>query len=150
MYVTKVDSARALVYVASALLGAGTAAFFLASFAVVQAKVPRSDVTDATTLVGCVQVGSQAVSLALVNCIYFNRASSGIRHILPDVPTSTLQMGIAGARASILGSVDKETQAQILQVVLVAIKDVWIHVMSISALAVILSLFMEKGTMPRT
>ena len=150
MYITQIDSPHALVYVASALLSGGSSAFCIASFPVVQAKVPSSDVADATTLIGCLQVGSQALSLALANCIFFNSAASGIEHILPGLPTSTLQRGIAGARASILGSVDTDTQTRILQAVLVALRDVWIQIMGISALAVVLSVFMGWGKVPKT
>ena len=148
MVITRVNTVHAIVYVASSMLGLGSGLYVLTSYAVVQAKTPQARITEATTLVGCTQVGSQAISLALANCIFFNRAAAGIRRVLPDVPTGAIQTGIAGARASLLAGLSDSERSQVVEAVQVAIRNVWIHVLTISVLSVVLTFAMKRERMP--
>ena len=147
MITVKTNTSHVRVYVASFLMGGGSCLYVLGSYAVVQAKVPVERVSDATALVGCLQAGSQAISVALADCIFFNTAENGIQRILPGVSRTTLQAGITGARASILKSLPDEQRKMVVQAVLNAIKNVWVHCLATSILSVLLTSLMKRERM---
>ena len=64
------------IYGYTVLLSAGTCLYIQASYPVSQAKVGAAYRSNATTLIGCTQAGSIAISLAVSNSIFFNRVPS--------------------------------------------------------------------------
>ncbi|KAI9658764.1 MAG: hypothetical protein M1821_002324 [Bathelium mastoideum] len=152
MYTVDSASSHARIYGYSVLFSAGLSLYIQASYPLAQAKVRPSQASDAVTIIGCTQLGSVAVFLAVADSIFFNRAANGIQHILPDVPRSTVQAYISGVGAQVFRDLPEETKQQVLDKVLRAIQDVWAQALAAAVFSFVTSIFMkrEKKPSPRT
>ena len=148
MYTIDRASTHAQIYGYSVLFSAGVSLYIQASYPLAQAKVRPDQASDAVTIIGCTQLGSIAIFLAVANSVFLNRAVDNIQHILPDVPRSTLQAAISGVGAQIFRDLPEETKKQILDRVSGAIRDVWALALAAAVLSFITAMFMKREKKP--
>ncbi|KAL9112885.1 MAG: hypothetical protein Q9227_002962 [Pyrenula ochraceoflavens] len=148
MYTINNTSSHARIYGYSVLFSAGLSLYIQASYPLAQAKVRPTQSSDAVTIIGCTQLGSIAIFLAVANSIFLNRATDGIQQVLPDIPRSTVQAAISGTDAQIFRDLPEERKARVLSMVMSAIKDVWILAIAAAALSFIIAIFMRKEKKP--
>lgn len=147
LYNTSIDTSRGKIYGYLVLGGVGTGLYAMNSGPVMAAIVPPEDATHASTLFGCVDTVCGAISVAVANSIFLNRATDGIQHVLPQVPRSSVQNAIAGVGAPITEGLSSAQRQAVLQAILDAIRDVWIQMIATAALSFILAMLMRNEKM---
>ena len=148
MYTIQNTTSHARIYGYSVLFSAGLSLYIQASYPLAQAKVRPNQASDAVTIIGCTQLGSIAISLAVSNSIFLNRAADDIQHILPDVPRSTVQAAISGIGSQIFRDLPEGQKEQVLDRILGAIRDVWAQALAAAVLSFITALFMKREKKP--
>ena len=144
LYTTGIDTSYSKVYVYLVLGGVGTGMCAMNSGPVMSAIVAKEDIANASTIFGCVDTISGAISVAIANSIFVNRATIEIQRILPDTPRATVQDAIAGVRASLTNQLPPPVRTAVLRATLDAIEDAWIQMIATAALSFILSLFLRN------
>ena len=132
------------VYGFSVLLAAGNSLYIQATFALAQAEVSPQEAPDAVSIMGCTQLGAIAMSLAVANSIFVNRAANAIEPILPGLPRTTVQAAISGVAAQVIRDLPDALKNRVVEEVSKAIQDAWTQILATAALSLLLSLFMKK------
>ncbi|KAL9066097.1 MAG: hypothetical protein Q9157_007259 [Trypethelium eluteriae] len=148
MYTINNASSYARLYGYSVLYSAGLSLYIQASYPLAQAKVRQTQAPDAVTIIGCTQLGSIAIFLAVANSIFLNRAADGIQHTLPDIPRNIVQAAISGVDAQIFRDLPGDKKAQVLDEVMGAIQNVWTLAIAVAALSFIVASFMKREKKP--
>ena len=148
MYTVDSSSSHARIYGYSVLFSAGVSLYIQASYPLAQAKVRPNQASDAVTIIGCTQLGSIAIFLAVANSIFLNRAVDEIQDILPNASRSTLQAAISGVEAQIFRDLPEDTKKQVGDRVSDAIRDVWALALAAAVLSFITAAFMKREKKP--
>ena len=148
MYTIDSASSHARMYGYSVLFSAGVSLYIQASYPLAQAKVRSNQASDAVTIIGCTQLGSIAIFLAVANSIFLNRAIDAIQEILPDASRSTLQAAISGIGAQTFRDLPEETRKHVFDRISDAIRDVWTLALAAAVLSFITAIFMKKEKKP--
>lgn len=149
LYTLELSTSHAKIYGYLAIGGVGAGLYAMNSGPVMSAIVPKKHVADAGTVFGCVDTICGAISVAIANCIFINRATDGIQMVLPNTPRATVQEAIAGVGSSLTDQLPPETQTAVLQAALDAIKDVWLQLVATAALSLILSFLLRRKKLSR-
>lgn len=142
---TGVDASHGAVYGLSALLSAGVCLYVQVAYPTsdARAKTPQQ-ASDAANLIGCTQLGAIAISLAIANSIFVNRATAELHTTLPDLPVAAVQAAIAGVGAPVFRDLPQEVKQQVLQTINSAIRDVWTQCLATACFSFVLSLIMKR------
>ncbi|KAI4172694.1 MAG: hypothetical protein LQ346_008554 [Caloplaca aetnensis] len=144
LYNTELDTPRGRIYAYLVLGGIGIGLYAMNSAPVMAAIVAKEHTADASTVFGCIDTISGAISVAIANCIFVNRAIDNIQRLLPDTPRAMVQDTITGVGASLSDQHSPSDRMAVLQATLDAIKDVWIQMIATAALSLVLSFFMRN------
>ena len=144
LYSIEVDSSHGKIYGYLVIGGIGTGLYAMNAGAVMSAIVAKKDVADAGTIFGWVDTICGAVSVAVANCIFVNKATDGIQTVLPHIPRSTVQQAIAGVGASLTNDASPPIKSAILVAALAAIRDVWLQLVITAALSFVSSFFLRN------
>ncbi|KAI4266935.1 MAG: hypothetical protein L6R35_006898 [Caloplaca aegaea] len=144
LYTTELDTSHGKIYAYLILGGIGIGLYAMNSAPVMAAIVAIENTSDASTVFGCVDTISGAISVAIANCIFVNRATDDIQRILPDTPRAMVQDTITGVGASLIDQLSPSDRTAVLQATLNAIKDAWIQMTATAALSLALSFFMRN------
>ncbi|KAL8957525.1 MAG: hypothetical protein Q9193_005227, partial [Seirophora villosa] len=144
LYTTGIDTSRGKIYAYLILGGIGIGLYVMNSAPVMAAIVAKENTADASTVFGCVDTISGAISVAIANCVFVNRATDNIQRILPDTPRAMVQDTITGAGASLVERLSPVDRTAVLQATLDAIKDAWIQLIATATLSLVLSFFMHN------
>lgn len=144
MYTINETSPIANVYGYTIILGMGNGLFAQASFSVAQAIVDPSMIASVVGFIALAQISGITIALAVANSVFLNKSMVGVRHILPDVPTSVIQQTIAGARSDFFQNLTPDIRQQVLKVIVNAQSQTYIMVIAAGALVTVLSLLMKR------
>ncbi|KAL9055252.1 MAG: hypothetical protein Q9162_003662 [Coniocarpon cinnabarinum] len=145
LYNTTLDTSHAKVYGYLVHGGTGGGLCAMNVGPIMAMVVPTEDSANATTIFGCVDMICGAVSLAVANAIFLNRATNEIMKVLPGIDRAVVQSAIAGSGASLTAQLPRELQQAVLNAVLDGIKDVWIQLIATAVVSLILAFFMRHG-----
>lgn len=141
---TNLDTQQNKVYGYLILGGTGTGLYAMNAGPLMSAIVDKEHAPDASTIFGCVDVICGAISVAVANSIFINRATHNIHMLLPNTPRAAVQQAIAGVGASLTSKLPQAQAQAVLKAILNAIKDVWIQMIATAALSLILSLSLRN------
>ncbi|KAI4189771.1 MAG: hypothetical protein LQ348_003745 [Seirophora lacunosa] len=144
LYTTEIDTSHGKIYAYLILGGIGIGLYVMNSAPVMAAIVTKENTADASTVFGCVDTISGAISVAIANCVFVNRATDSIQRILPDTLRATVQDTITGVGASLVERLPPVDRTAVLQATLDAIKDAWIQLIATATLSLVLSFFMHN------
>ena len=144
LYTTETDTSHGKVYGYLILGGVGLGSYAMNSGAIMAAIVAKEHVADASTVFGSVDTLCGAISVAVANSIFVNRATDAIQDLLPDTPRAVVQEAIAGVGASLTDQLPPPLQLAVLQAALDAIKDTYVQMIATAALSFLLSLCLRK------
>ena len=142
---TGIDATHGAVYGWSSLLSAGVCLYVQVAYPTsdAKAKTPQQ-ASDAANVIGCTQLGAIAISLAIANSIFVNRAADELHNTLPNLPRDAVEAAIAGVGAPVFRGLAPEVKKQVLQTVNNAIRDVWTQCLATAAFSFVLSLIMKR------
>ena len=144
LYTIEADTTYGKIYGYLAIGGIGTGLSAMNAGAVMSAIVAKEDAADAGTVFGCVDTVCGAISVAVANCIFVNRATDGIQAILPGTPRVVVQQAIAGVSASLTNQASPEVRSRIIQAALDAIADVWLQLIATAAVSFVFSFLLRN------
>ncbi|KAH6638613.1 major facilitator superfamily domain-containing protein [Truncatella angustata] len=138
------STSEARLYGYTVLIGGGCGSFFTAGFSVVQALVPVAELSNAISFMALGQTMGQIVILSLGGTLFQNIGSRGIKQIIPGISTQDAIHLTTGIHSSQFQSLGPELQAQVIAQVTLSIRNVFIVMVSTSALALIMSLSLSR------
>jgi hypothetical protein len=144
MYTVDANSSNSSVYGYSSLIGLGVGMFVQASFSVAQAIVPPEEAPQAVGFITCGQIGGITIAIAVANSIFLNKAESGIAALLPDASSEEIQAAVAGVGSQFFSSLPGNTKDAVLYAIIQAMSKTYIGVIAAGALAIVLSLFLNR------
>jgi Na+/melibiose symporter-like transporter len=144
MYTVKSDSSNSMVYGYSTLIGIGVGVFVQAGYSVAQALVTPAEIPEAVGFISTAQVGGIALSIAVANSVFLNKAESGIAVLLPNASAAEIQSAVAGVGSTLVKSLPEDLKVQVLDAIIGAMSKAYIGVIAAGALAVVLSLFLKR------
>lgn len=144
MYTVTDSTSVAHIYGYTIIIGFGVGLFAQASFSVAQAVVDPRMIGSAVGFIALGQITGITIALAITNAVFLNRSLVGIRPILKDVPASTIQQAIAGAKSEFFQNLDPDVRQQVLRVLVGAQSQTYVLVIVAGALATVLSLAMKR------
>ena len=144
MYTVNDSTSVAHIYGYTIIIGFGVGLFAQASFSVAQAVVDPRMIGSAVGFIALGQITGITIALAITNAVFLNRSLVGIRPILKDVPASTIQQTIAGAKSEFFQNLDPDVRQQVLRVLVSASSQTYVLVIVAGALATVLSLAMKR------
>lgn len=147
LYTVKVNTSNAKLYGFSILIGTGAGCFLQLPFSVVQSLVPPESIPKAIGFVTFGQLGAPSIVLSIINAIFLNEASGNIGRAFPGIPRDTIISILSGVGSETFARLDPGAQEQILEFIVVGLNKAYILTMTSGALALILSLFLNKGRM---
>jgi MFS family permease len=143
LHVSTTQTSAARIYGFTALVGLGAGMYSQAGFAVAQVKVPKNHVGQAIGFLTTGQLLGAVVSLTVGGTVLINNATSGLQQLLPDVPIPVIKNAIAGTAGSFFSTLDPETRAAALDVIVNAIDKVWILTITAGAVGFVASVFLK-------
>ena len=147
LYTVDVETSNAKVYGYSILIGAGAGCFLQLPFSVVQSLVPPESIPKAIGFVTFGQLGAPSLVLAVINAVFLNEAGNNIARSSPSIPRGTIISILSGVGSEAFARLDKGTQEQILRFIVAGLNKGYIVTMTSGALALVLSLFLNRGKM---
>lgn len=141
-------SSNGRVYGYTAIIGIGAGCFIQSSFAVAQAKVPRSRASDAGGFIALAQNLGIVLALAISGSVFQNVAIENLKKVLPGVPTEALRGAISGANSGLFAQLSPAARAQVLAVIVAAMSKTYILVITAGAMTLFGSLFMSVSPPP--
>ncbi|KAK2759174.1 hypothetical protein FQN54_003274 [Arachnomyces sp. PD_36] len=133
------DTSEAKIYGFEILVGIGTGCFIQAGYAVIQAVVPPAEMAYAISFMMLAQLGGIAFGLAIAGAVFINKAIAGLAVLLPDVSRSELQLAISGTSGEYFSSLSGEIRSQSIDIIVGALRAVFIPVYVAAALSLVLS-----------
>lgn len=82
------------------------------------------------------------VFLAIAGTVFSNEAIKAITPILPNVPESEVEAAIAGTSSGIFETLDTDTRARVIEVIIKNLDKVYGVVIAGGALTLVLALFL--------
>ncbi len=147
LYTIDESTSDAKVYGYTIMIGFGAGCFVMLPFSAVQAQVEPIYIPVTVGFVCFAQLAAPAVTLSIANIVYLNEAANGIAAIIPTLPRTEIQAIISGVGSVKFALLSKDIQGQVVRVIVASLNRSYIIAMTFSALAIILSLFMNKGKM---
>ncbi|KAI0859728.1 major facilitator superfamily-domain-containing protein [Xylaria cubensis] len=144
VYTIDVDTSVSRIYGYSVILGIGAGSYSQLSFSVAQVKVPPSRMPDVTAFLSFGQLTGIALSLAIANAVFLNRATLGIHELVPDASLQEIQAAIQGASSDFFNNLTQSTREAVLVAVVKSMNDAYVLVITAGALTVALSIFMKR------
>jgi acyl-CoA reductase-like NAD-dependent aldehyde dehydrogenase len=90
------------------------------------------------------QLGVIALSLAIANAVFLNRATLSIQGLVPDASLSEIQAAIQGASSQFLSNLTESTRQAVLNAIAKSMNDAYVLVISAGALTVAFSVVMKR------
>ena len=147
LYTTNAETSNAKIYGYSILIGSGAGLFIQLPFSVVQSMVPPESIPKAIGFVTFAQLGAPSVMLSIANAIFLNEASNNIASAITSLPRSTIISILSGVGSSTFSQLAPESQLQALEYIVGGLNKGYILTMASGALAVMVSLFLDRGKM---
>ena len=147
LYTVTVDTNDAKLYGFSILIGTGAGCFLQLPFSVVQSLVPPESIPKAIGFVTFGQLGAPSVVLSVINAVFLNEASNNISDAIPSLPRGIIISILSGVGSDAFAGLDLGAQEQILRFIVAGLNKAYILTMTSGALALILSLFLNRGRM---
>ncbi|MCJ1311385.1 hypothetical protein MMC25_005056 [Agyrium rufum] len=127
------------------LTGFGTGIYSQASFTVAQALVEPRLIPLAIGFITCAQISGATVALSVADTVFLNRAQTGLESILPNVPLADIQGIITGVGSSVFASLDEDTRAKALHIIVESMANGYVLILATASLALILSVFLSRA-----
>lgn len=89
----------------------------------------------------------QIIVISIAGSLFQNIAAERIRHILPDYSSYDISQLTTGVHSTIFQGLSSEAQSQVVEQVTIAIRNVFILILAISAPALIGSLFLSVSVL---
>ena len=144
LYRINLDTKAGYVFGAEVLGGIGTGLFVNAPFSVSQWILPPKDIPAAAGFIMCARVGGIGLALAMANSIFLNLAENAISHVLPSASKTQVQSLVSGVGSSLLDNLDANTQREVLNAIVNALRKGFALGITAGALAIALSVFMDR------
>lgn len=93
----------------------------------------------------CARVGGIALALAIANTIFLNLAENSISHILPMASKTEVQSAISGVGSSLIDNLDANTQHEVFNAIVNALRRDFTLGIAAGALSIALSVFMDRN-----
>jgi hypothetical protein len=149
LYTVDVETSNAKLYGYSILVGTGAGCFLQLPFSVVQSLVPPEPIPKAIGFVTFAQLGAPSLVLAVVNAIFLNEAANNIERMSSSLSRQTIINILSGVGSDTFALLDTTTQQKILRFIEAGLDKGYIVTMTSGALAIVLSIFHNRGKMFR-
>ncbi|KAI0879968.1 MFS general substrate transporter [Annulohypoxylon maeteangense] len=144
MYTVNVSTSEAHIYGYTVLLGGGCGSFFTAGFSVVQIMVPVSELSNAISFMAIGQQMGQIIVLSLAGSVFQNIGTKKIAAVLPNASAHDVSQLTLGTHSAIFESLSPDLQASVIEQITLALRNVFIIMVAVSALGLISSLFLKR------
>ncbi|PWY66752.1 hypothetical protein BO70DRAFT_419069 [Aspergillus heteromorphus CBS 117.55] len=142
--VVKTGTSASAIYGYTSLMALGVGAFNQAGYSVVQAKVKTSEIPWALGFMMVSQLGGIVIGLGTAGAIFVNEATEGLLKLLPEVDPEVVKNAIAGTSSSLFDTLTIDERAKALDVIVHAINQVYILLITAGAMGVVLSVFLKS------
>ena len=147
LYTVDIATSNAKIYGYSILIGTGAGCFVQLPFSVVQSLVPPQSIPKAIGFVTFAQLGAPSIMLSIINAVFLNEASRNIASAVTSIPRNAIISILSGVGSGTFTHLDLGSQQQILGYIVQGLNKGYIVAMTSGGLAVILSLFLDRGKM---
>lgn len=134
------------VYGYTVIIAIGAGCYIQSSFAVAQAKVPRSRSSDAGGYIALAQNLGIVLAPAISGSVFQNVAVDNLQSLLPNFPKDALQGAVSGANSGLFSRLPTTVREQVLSVIVAAMAKTYILVITAGAMTVVGSLFLSVST----
>lgn len=138
------ETSTSKIYGYSAIFAFGAGLYGQAPFAIAQAKVRPSQLSEISSFISCGQLGGIVMALAISNSVFVNLSTTKLSALLPNVPLGEVQSIIAGTGASLFDNLSLSEQQSVLGILVHNIDQVFIMLITAGALSTALSFFMRR------
>lgn len=94
------------------------------------------------------QIGGIALGLAISGAVFINKATAGLTAVLPDLPTTDIQLALAGTSNKFLVSLSEEVRAKCTDAIVEGLRNVFIPAYVGAAIALVLSVCFTVSVNP--
>ncbi|KAL8859862.1 MAG: hypothetical protein Q9178_003695 [Gyalolechia marmorata] len=145
MYTVDINTSTSAIYGYTVLLGIGGGCYLMSAFGCVSAVVDASDVFNAIGVLSLVQCIGITFFPAISGCIFQNLGANNIEAYLPADFSGTPAAVLAGASSPEFQSFPEALQAQVAQVIVSAMSNLYTLTIVASGFTAILSPFLGLG-----
>ena len=131
------------IYGYTALIGAGTGAYFTAGFAIAQGVVPSSELSNSVGFMAIGQMLGQVTILSVAGSLYQNTSIRRIQDLLPNATFETIFQFTTGRHSEAFESLTSGQQEDIIAIITVSIGNVFGTVVSGAAIGLLASILMS-------
>lgn len=135
------------IYGYSALIGLGCGTYLTAGFAVAQALVPVSEMSNSVGFMAIGQMMGQIVLLCLAGTLYQNLAYTRIKAVVPGISRPGAFQLTTGRHSPTFDGLSEELQFEVVKIVTRGIRNAFAPIVPAAALSLIASLFMTVSTL---
>jgi hypothetical protein len=143
LYVTDIHTKDSTIYGATVLVGIGSGLYIQLGFSVAQAKVPPEYIAAATGFISLGQLLGPVISLTVAGTVFVTSAVSGLKDLLPNIPEATIKNAIGGTAGDLFSSLDENTRAEALAVIVHSISKVYILTITAGAVGFIAAIHLK-------
>ncbi|KAI5867003.1 major facilitator superfamily domain-containing protein [Durotheca rogersii] len=141
------DTPQAQIYGFEVLVGIGSGCLIQAGYAVIQAVVDPADMAYAISYMMMGQLSGIGIGLSISGAVFLNEAIQNLRALFPDAPYEQIQLVLAGTSSGYFSSLTPELQGLATNIIVVALRKVFIPVYVGGALALVLSVCFTQRKM---
>ncbi|DAA72516.1 TPA_exp: putative MFS drug efflux transporter [Trichophyton benhamiae CBS 112371] len=143
MYTVNPGTAPGAIYGFSALIGLGSGMYLQLGHSVAQAKASLDKIPAAIAFTTTAQLNGMTIALVIAQCVFVNKAATGIAKVLPHESHSTIIDAITGTGSTFVHDLDPHTKAAVLAAIVSAIDKTYILCI-VAGAATVLSTFGMK------
>ncbi|RDW79382.1 MFS multidrug transporter-like protein [Coleophoma cylindrospora] len=145
LYTIDENTSNSAIYGYTSLLGIGCGACSQAAYSIAQALVAPDIVHLAIGFISCGQIGGAGIGVAISDAVFLNTAQNSISKLLPDVDLAIIQEIISGIQNDYYDSLSPTEKAAIVTAMVSSFDKVFVLAITGGAVALVLSLFMNRG-----
>ncbi|KAI0999021.1 Efflux pump [Podosphaera aphanis] len=144
MFTVTSTTSIAAVYGYSAIIGLGAGLYAQSGFSIAQAIVEIPLVPLAIGFITCAQVTGVTIALAIANSVFLNKSISGIKIILPEMPSAQIKAAISGAGSPFVASLEPEVRVKVIEAIVRADSTAYLLIITAGVVAMISSFLMKR------
>ncbi|KAL8739184.1 MAG: hypothetical protein Q9181_000075 [Wetmoreana brouardii] len=143
-----IDTSAAKIYGYEVLLGLGAGCYIQAGFAVIQAILGPREMAYGIVFMMLGQLIGIGVRLSISGAIFVNESLDGLVKLSPSIPPTELQRAISGVSGTFFKTQPVELQMRALEILVSALKKVFIQVYVAFVFGLALSAFLKRRKLP--
>ena len=126
------------------VLASGGGAYNQTAYSITRTKISEEYISQAISCIMCAHMICIMLVLSIPNASFFNEATDKISFLLPTASRPAVQQAVSGVNSALFGSLDVAAGPSVLKVIVAAVDDMYIIVITAGCVVVILSLSMKR------